>query len=132
MFLFRILTPPTLIIGFFLSRQLRRYEEIPVSRQFFEISGRHGDFFRKKKQKNSFLDKVNRSMCVKFQVCIVVSVARKHDTNTYINTYIYTYTSEFKNILGGCSPHVDFEKSQIMYKFIYNKKLGMLLKIGNV
>ena len=30
--------------------------------------------------------------------------------NKYIHTYTHTYTSEFKNILGGCSPHVDFEK----------------------
>ena len=30
-------------------------------------------------------------------------------TNKYINTYTHTYTSEFKNILGGCSPHVDFD-----------------------
>ena len=30
-------------------------------------------------------------------------------TNKYTNKYIHTYTSEFKNILGGCSPHVDFD-----------------------
>ena len=34
-----------------------------------------------KKQKNSFSDKVNGSMCAKFQVCIVVSVARMRDTD---------------------------------------------------
>ena len=30
-------------------------------------------------------------------------------THKYTNTYTHTYTSEFKNILGGCSPHVDFD-----------------------
>ena len=37
-----------------------------VTRQFFEASGRHGDLI--KKTKNPFLDKVNGSMCDKFQV----------------------------------------------------------------
>ena len=36
-------------------------------------------------------------------------------TNKYIHTYTNTYTSEFKNILGGCSPHVDFDNLK-MYK----------------
>ena len=86
--------------------------KIHVTRQFFEASGRHGDLIEK--TKNPFLDKVNGSMCAKFQVCIVVSVARRRDTNTQINKYIHThtYTSEFKNILGGCSPHVDFENGK--------------------
>ena len=57
--------------------------KIHVTRQFFEASGRHGDLIEK--TKNPFLDKVNGSMCAKFQVCIVVSVARRRDTNTYIN-----------------------------------------------
>ena len=82
--------------------------KIHVTRQFFEASGRHGDLIEK--TKNPFLDKVNGSMCAKFQVCIVVSVARRRDTNKYINTQTHTYTSEFKNIPGGCSPHVDFDK----------------------
>ena len=38
-------------------------------------------------------------------------------TNTYINTYTHVYTSEFKNILGGCSPHVDFEKMSVTWTF---------------
>ena len=80
--------------------------KIHVTRQFFESSGRHGDLIEK--TKNPFLDKVNGSMCAKFQVCIVVSVAARRDTNKYINTNTHTYTSEFKNILGGCSPNVDF------------------------
>ena len=58
-----------------------------VTRQFFEASNRHEDFFDK--TKNSFLDKVNGSMCAKFQVCIVVSVARRRDTNKQINKYIH-------------------------------------------
>ena len=58
--------------------------KIHVTRQFFEASGRHGDFFEKTKY--PFLDKVNGSMCVKFQVGIVVSVARRRDTNKQINT----------------------------------------------
>merc|ERR1712072_50738 len=64
--------------------------KIHVTRQFFEASGRHGDLIEK--TKNPFLDKVNGSMCAKFQVCIVVSVARKRDTNTQIHKYINTYT----------------------------------------
>ena len=40
--------------------------KIHVTRQFFEASGSPGVFFEK--QKNSFLDKVNGSMCAKFQV----------------------------------------------------------------
>ena len=57
--------------------------KIHVTRRFFETSGRHGDFFEKTKK--PFLDKVNGSMCAKFQVCIVVSVARRRDTITQIN-----------------------------------------------
>ena len=68
--------------------------KIHVTRQFFKGSGRHGHLIEK--TKNPFLDKVNGSMCAKFQVCIVVSVARRRDTNKYTNTYIY---NEFKNIL---------------------------------
>ena len=59
--------------------------KIHVTRQFIVSSGRHGDFFEK--TKNPFLDKVNGSMCAEFQVCIVVSVARRRDTNTYIHKY---------------------------------------------
>ena len=44
-------------------------QKIHVTRQVFEASGRHGDFF--KKTKNLFLDKVYGSMCTEFQVCIV-------------------------------------------------------------
>ena len=66
----------------------RDVRKIHVARQFFEASGRHGDLIEKTK-KNSFLDKVNGSMCAKFQVCIVVSVARRSDTHTQTNTRIY-------------------------------------------
>ena len=65
--------------------------KIHETRQFFEVSGRHGDLIEK--TKNLFLDKVDGSMCAKFQVCIVVSVARRRDTNKYINKYINTYTN---------------------------------------
>ena len=47
--------------------------KIHVTRQFFEASGRHGDLIEK--TKNPFLDKVNGSMCAKFQVCIVFRLA---------------------------------------------------------
>ena len=47
--------------------------------QFFEASGRHGDLIEK--TKNRFLNKVNRSMCVEFQVCIVFRLAKRRDTN---------------------------------------------------
>ena len=53
--------------------------KIHVTRQLFEAGDRHGDFCEKNKK--SILDKVNGSMCAKFQVCIVVSVARRRDTN---------------------------------------------------
>ena len=48
--------------------------KIHVTRQFFEASGRHGDLIEK--TKNSFSDKVNGSMCAKFEVCIVFRLAR--------------------------------------------------------
>ena len=53
--------------------------KIHVTRQFFEASGRHGDLIEK--TKNPFLDKVNGSICAKFQVCIVFRRARRRDTN---------------------------------------------------
>ena len=53
--------------------------KIHVTRQFFGASGRHYNFFRKNEK--PVLDKVNGSMCAKFQVCVVVSVARRRDTN---------------------------------------------------
>ena len=52
--------------------------KIHMTRQFFEASGRHGNYFEKKK---TFLDKVNGSMCAKFQVCIVFRLARRRDTH---------------------------------------------------
>ena len=66
--------------------------KIHVTREFFEASGRHGDFFEKTK-KNPFLDKVYGSMFAKFQVCIVFRLTRRRDTNKYTNTQIHTYTS---------------------------------------
>ena len=59
--------------------------KVHVTWQFFGASGRHGDFFEK--TKNLFLDKVNGSMCAKFQVCIVFRLARRRDTNKYIHKY---------------------------------------------
>ena len=53
--------------------------KIHVTRQLFEDSGRHGDLIEKTKR--PFLDKVNGSMCTKFQVCIVFRLARRRDTN---------------------------------------------------
>ena len=73
--------------------------KIHVTRQFFEASGH---FFEKTKKK-TFLDKVNGSMCAKFQVCIVFRLASRLDTNKYIHKYAHTqihkYTSEIRNIL---------------------------------
>ena len=60
--------------------------KIHVTRQVFKGSGRHGDLIEK--TKNPFLDKVNGSMCAKFQVFIVVSVARRRDTNKYIHIQV--------------------------------------------
>ena len=61
--------------------------KIHVTRQFFEASGRHWDF--SEKTKNSFLDKVNGSVCAKFQVCIVFRLARSRDINKQTNTYTH-------------------------------------------
>ena len=58
-------------------------QKVHVTWQFFETSGGRGDFFEK--TKNPFLDKVKGRVGAKFQVCIVVSVARRRDTNKYIN-----------------------------------------------
>ena len=60
---------------------------INVTQQFFEASGRYEDLIEK--TKNPFLDKVNGSMCAKFQVCIVVSVAWRRDTNKYIHKHTH-------------------------------------------
>ena len=64
--------------------------KILVTWQFFEASGRHGDL-SKKKHKNPFLDKVDESMCAKFQVYIVFRLARRRDTHKhkYNHTQIY-------------------------------------------
>ena len=61
--------------------------KIHVTWEFFEASARHGDFFEKTK-KNPFLDMVNRSMCAKFQVCIVFRLARRTRTNSQIDKHI--------------------------------------------
>ena len=80
--------------------------KIHVTRQFFEASGRHGDLI--KKIKHSFLDKVDGSMCAKFQVCIVFRLARRRDTNT--QTHKDTHIRVNLRISStGCSPHVDFD-----------------------
>ena len=65
--------------------------KIPVTRQFFAASSRHGDFFEKTKK--TFLDKVNGSMCTKFQVCFVFRLARRFrsdkPTSQQTNPHIY-------------------------------------------
>ena len=75
----------------FITKQGNRGDvrKIYVTWQFFVASGRHGDFFEK--TKNPFLDKVNGSMCAKFQVCIVFRFARRRETNTYINTHRFFF-----------------------------------------
>ena len=77
--------------------------KIHVTRQFFEASGINSDLIEK--TKNAFLDKVNGSMCAKFQVCIVFRLARRRDTkNTYTHIKVKLGMSST-----GCSPHVDFD-----------------------
>ena len=71
----------------------RDMRQINVTRQFFEASGPRGDFFEK--TKTPFLDKVNGSMCTKFQACIVFHLVRWRDTHTWSDIY----TSENRNIL---------------------------------
>ena len=63
--------------------------KIHVVWQFFVASDGHGNFFKK----NLCLDKVNGSMRTKFQVCIILRLARRRDTNQN------TYTREIRNIL---------------------------------
>ena len=53
--------------------------KIHVTRQFFEAGGRHGDLIEKTKK--SFSDRVNGSMCAKFEGCIVFRLGRRRDTN---------------------------------------------------
>ena len=97
--------------------------KIHVTRQFFEASGRHIDFFEK--TKNPFLDKIYGSMCTKFQVLIVSRLARRRDTNKYINAYTHIQVK-----LGisktGCSPHVDFDISHIDFNFRIQKIFATL------
>ena len=57
-------------------------QKIHVTRQYFESSGRHGDFFDK--TKNLFLDKVYGSMGIKFQVSIFSSFSSEAG-HKYIN-----------------------------------------------
>ena len=79
-------------------------QKIHVTRQFSEASGRHGDLIEK--TKNLFSDKVNGSMCAKFQVCIVFSLAKRSrkPQQTYLQVKIEISST-------GCSPHVDFDNA---------------------
>ena len=79
--------------------------KIHMTRKFFEASGRHGDLIEK--TKNPFFDKVNGSMCAKFQVCIVFRLARGRDRRSHRHTSIQIKIGMF---LTGCSPHMDFDK----------------------
>ena len=67
--------------------------KIPVTRQFYEAGGRHGDLIEK--TKNPFLDKVNGSMCAEFQVCIVFRCGQKA-WHRQTDTQSHIYTSELK------------------------------------
>ena len=80
--------------------------KIHVTRRFFEASGRHGDLIEK--TKNPFLDKGIGSMCAKFQVCIVVSVVRRHETHKQIHKHTHIQVN-LRISSTGCSPHVDFD-----------------------
>ena len=60
--------------------------KINMTRQFFW--NYDGDLIEKK---NMFLDKVNTSMCAKFQVCIAFRSARRRDRRKYINKYTHTH-----------------------------------------
>ena len=53
--------------------------KIHVTWQYFEASAPQGNFFEKTKK--PFSCKVNESMRVKFQVCIVLRLARRRDTH---------------------------------------------------
>ena len=81
-------------------------QKIHVTRQFFEASGHHENFFDI--TKNTFLEEVNASMCAKYQVCIVFRLARRRDRNKYI----HKYTSEIRNILDQLLASVDFDNYQ--------------------
>ena len=63
--------------------------KIHMTLQFFRLVALTVIFLKKK---NPFLDKVNGSMCAKFQVCIVFHLARRSDTNKNTNnTRIYEW-----------------------------------------
>ena len=62
--------------------------KIHVIRKFLVANGRHVNFFEKTK-KNTFLDKVNGSMCTEFQVCIVFRLVKRTDTIQHIYTPTY-------------------------------------------
>ena len=66
--------------------------EIYVTRQFLEASGAQGNFFEKTKK--PFLGMVKGSVYKKFQVCIVLRLARRRDTHKLIHKHIYRYTSK--------------------------------------
>ena len=68
--------------------------KIHVTQQFFEASGRRGDFFEK--TKNPFSDKVYASIVPNFRS---VSLFVWPGDVAQINKQIHTYTSEFRNIL---------------------------------
>ena len=64
--------------------------KIHMTRQFLEASGPQGNFFEKPKK--VFLDMVWRSVCTKFQICIIFLFSQMYTQN------IYVYTSENKLI----------------------------------
>ena len=83
--------------------------KIHVTRQFFEASRPRGHFLEKKKTKKSFLDKVYGSMCTKFQVRIIFSLAKRLKYKKYTHIQVKLGISST-----GCSPHVDFDKNNLM------------------
>ena len=77
--------------------------KIHVTRQSYEASGRHGDLIEK--TQNQVLDKVNGSMCAKFQVCIVFvwpGDVTQTNNQTHIQVNLRISSTD-------CSPHVDFD-----------------------
>ena len=97
----------TILLSFQIKNEnIKKYQSIEINRycnkaieEICVKSTWHGSFSRLaalrgifRKNKKTLLDKVNGSICAKFQVCIVVSVAGRRDTNKYINKYIHKHT----------------------------------------
>ena len=88
-----------------------------MTRQFFEASCPQGHFFETTKK--PMIRYGLGDVCTKFQVCIVFSLAGRHDTQKYINTN----TSANRNILNRLLASHGFWLNRPLcqfYRYLYN------------